>query len=73
MLSLIFYKQKNIFFSCHNHYDGDQCQTQLIIEYTSSEHKHKNGVDALWVILIIIVLLIVVTATTYYFTKLRRR
>jgi len=60
-------------FSCQKGYVGDRCQTQLIDEYTSSEHQNKHSINALWVIFLIIVLSIVITATTYYFTKLRRR
>lgn len=61
------------FCSCNKDYIGDRCQTQLIVEYSSADHKNKQSINALWVIFLIIVMLIVITATTYYFTKLRRR
>lgn len=75
MSLLIFFKLPFLlyFYSCPKDYIGERCKTQLIIEYTSSDHKNKHGINALWVIFLIVVLLIVITATTYYFTKLRRR
>lgn len=73
-MSLLILLIKNLLFcSCPEGYVGEQCKTQLIEKYKSSDYNNKHGSNGLWVIFSIIVLLIIITATTYYFTKLRRR